>query len=204
MGPKYIARGSLLCSAAKAPGHRRAMKVLQIHCICKQRSPFIPRECASYGIMEKQAQHPPLPSSHLHNTFTKSERVGFVRGACLCTLPALWGAITRPVPLCSVEHNSGSWGLSRSFFFLFSARVLTEAFTCGVIDALQLAINRQSLFTWAGGPLSADSTVVWGGCCLSCAQSKSRLWLLCWDSWSGCWFLSQLTLQNLLLAPFPK
>lgn len=70
IGPKYITEGSLLCSAAKAPGHRRAMNVLQIHCICEQRSPFIPRECASYGNMEKQAKlHPPClwPSAQYIN-----------------------------------------------------------------------------------------------------------------------------------------
>lgn len=61
IGPKYITEGSLLCSAAKAPGHRRAMKVLQIHCICEQRSPFIPGECASYGNMEKHTKLPPPP-----------------------------------------------------------------------------------------------------------------------------------------------
>lgn len=154
----------------------------------------------NYG---KTSSAPPLPSSHLHNTFTKSERVGFVRGACLCTLPALWGAITRPVPLCSVEHNSGSWGFSRSFFFLFSARVLTEAFTCGVIDALQLAINRQSLFTWAGGPLSADSTQLLGEAVASAVPSPKAGFDCCvgtlgadagscpsWLCRTYCWHLS--------------
>lgn len=145
MGPKYISRGSLLGSAAKAPDHRRAVKVLLFTVFANRESPFIPRECASYENMEKQAQHtPPTPPSHLHNTSIKRERVSFVRCTCLCTSPVL------PVPPCFGEHNGGSWGLSRSLFFRFSARVLTEAFTCGVIDALQIAVYAQGPLTWAG------------------------------------------------------
>lgn len=82
---------TLFCSQDR----RRATNVLQLTVFANRGPPFTPRECASYGIMEKQAQHTPLPFSHLHNTFTKSQIVGFVRGTCLCTSPeqfrsALW------------------------------------------------------------------------------------------------------------------
>lgn len=116
MGPKYITRGSLLCSAAKASGHRRAVKVLQFTVFANRGPPLSPENVQAMELWKNKLSTP-LPSSHLHNTFKKSERVGFVRGTCLCTSPVLRGAITRPVPLCFVEHNSGLVRALEEFIF---------------------------------------------------------------------------------------
>lgn len=116
MGPKYITRASLLCSAAKASGHRRAVKVLQFTVFANRGPPLSPENVQAMELWKNKLSTP-LPSSHLHNTFKKSKRVGFVHSTSLCTSPVLRGAITRPVPLCFIEHNSGLVRALEEFIF---------------------------------------------------------------------------------------